>query len=173
MPSDLKLYLKNEISRDISDLRDMLFIDASRLPAQKAGELRGRLEEAGITMKVIRNRLARRAFEEAGLAVPEQAFMGPTAVVFGGESASAISRVLTEWNKKEAKVDLKGGLLEGAAGNAEEAVAWAGLPSRTELLASILGGILAPASGLGGAFAATIGQFANLLAAHIEKMEKD
>ena len=173
MPSDLKRFLTAEIRQNLEGVEDLVLVDASKLPAQKAGELRGKLEEAGVRLRVVKNRLAKRAFETAGFPALDDAFSGPTAILTGGEGAGMISRIIRDWNKKEPNVELKGGLLEGTRGAARDVAAWADLPSRDELLVGILTGILAPASGLGGAFQASLTQFLNLVTAHIDSMEKE
>lgn len=173
MPSEVKKLISVTVAREIEGLENLVFLDASSLPAKKNHELRGRLEEAGLRMRVVKNRLARRAFEAAGLAVQPEHLKGATAMVFGGEGVGSIARVLRDWNRKEPPVVLKGGLLEGAPGSAQDAATWADLPSREELLSMILGGILAPATGVAGALQGALVLFPSLVAAHIDKMEKD
>jgi large subunit ribosomal protein L10 len=173
MPNEIKRLLTAEIARDLEGVQDMLLVDASRLTAVKSGELRGKLEEMGIRLRVVRNSLAVYALREAGLPPMDEVLQGATAILVGSEGAGRMSKALVEWNKKEIPVEVKGGLLEGKVGNKEDVLAWASLPTRPELLCAILTGILAPAAGVGGAFQATLAQFANLVAAHIEKMEKD
>ncbi|MHC5038375.1 MAG: 50S ribosomal protein L10 [Planctomycetota bacterium] len=171
MPSELKELLAAEIARELKGVEDLLLVDASKLSAQKAGELRGRFEEAGIRFRVVKNRLAFRAFHAIGIESLDPVLQGPTAVIWGEEGSAAISKIVSAWNKKEPPIQIKGGLLEGKAGSAEEVKAWAGLPSRPEMLSALLASILSPASGVAGAFEASLGQFARLVAAHIEKLE--
>jgi large subunit ribosomal protein L10 len=173
MPSEIKRRLTEAFTQDLENAQDLVLLDASRLPAKKSGELRGRLEEAGIRLRVVKNHLAKLALENAGLPAMDALFNGPTAIALGGEGAGKISKLLTEWNKKEVPVTLKGGLLEGKLGGAQDVEIWAKLPTRPEMLSAILGGILSPASGVGAGFHASLAQFANLVAAHIEKMEKE
>ena len=173
MPSAVKQLITAQLAEELKGLQDLILADASRLSAVQAHALRGRLEAAGVRMRVVKNRLVTRAFREAGIEALSGPFQGATAVLFGGDGAHQIARLLKDWNKKETAVRVKGGLLEGRVGNREEAEAWAELPNRTELLSMILGGIVGPASGLAGAFGATLAQFAGCVAAHIEKKEKE
>jgi large subunit ribosomal protein L10 len=173
MPSEVKLLITAQLTEELKGLQDLILADASKLSAEKAHVLRGRLGDVGVKMRVVKNRLVTRAFGEAGIEALAGPFEGATAVMFGGDGAHQIARLLRDWNKKETAVQVKGGLLEGRVGSRQEAEAWAELPNRSELLSMILGGIVGPASGLAGAFEATLAQFAGCVAAHVEKMEKE
>ncbi|MHC4598800.1 MAG: 50S ribosomal protein L10 [Planctomycetota bacterium] len=173
MPSAVKQLLTAQLTEELKGLQDLILADASRLSAEKAHVLRGRLMQVGVRMRVVKNRLVTRAFREAGVEAFSGPLQGATAVLFGGDGAPQIARLLKDWNKKETAVQVKGGLLEGRAGSREEAEAWAELPNRAELLSMILGGIVGPASGLAGAFEATLAQFVGCVAAHVEKKEKE
>ncbi len=173
MPSELKRLLTREMAREIEGLDDLLLVDASKLPARENGDLRGKMEASGMQMLVVKNHLLSLAARTADLPSLDALLEGPVAVVKGGEGAADIARLIAEWNRSHTAVQIKGGLIEGRVGNAEEADSWASLPSRNDLLAQLLGDILSPASGLAAAFHATQAQFAGLVAAHIDSLKEE
>ncbi|MHC4778397.1 MAG: 50S ribosomal protein L10 [Planctomycetota bacterium] len=173
MPSEVKLLLTAQLTEELKGLKDLILADTSTLTAGQNHALRGKLNEVGVQMRVVKNRLVTRAFQSAGISELAKPLDGPTSVLFGGDGAPSIARLLKNWNRKQSKIGIKGGLLEGRVGTEDDVKAWAELPSREELLSMILGGILSPATGLAGAFQATMTQFVGCVAAHVEKLEKE
>jgi large subunit ribosomal protein L10 len=172
MAKELKRLITGEWKKEFTGVRDLVLVDASRLKGPETWALRGKLSDAKMHVLVLQNRLAKLAMGDSGLGAATDLLRGPTAVVWGGDGAADISRALAAWNKKGPKVAIKGGLIDGAPGTPADVNAWAGLPSRDELLSLILSDILAPATGVAGAFHASLSLVANLVAAHVEKMEK-
>ena len=73
---------------------------------------------------------------------------GPSAFVFAGSDVAAAAKAVKNFAKKNPNLEIKGGLMEGAAVSAAQVEAIASLPSREELLAQIAGAISGVARGL-------------------------
>ncbi|MFQ5527626.1 MAG: 50S ribosomal protein L10 [Thermoanaerobaculia bacterium] len=101
-------------------------------------ELRNQVRETGATYVVVKNRLAMRAIEGAGLESLREQFQGTTAAAFGLENPVAIAKAVSEFAKKVPAIELKGGIVDGQQVAAEEIEAIASLPSREELIAKLL-----------------------------------
>ncbi|MCU0722243.1 MAG: 50S ribosomal protein L10 [Planctomycetes bacterium] len=173
MAKELKRLLTTQWKKEFAGVRDLVVLDASRLTGPEAWALRGKLAAAKVRMRVLRNRIAKVALRESGLQAAEPFLEGPSAVVWGGDGAADISRIIDAWNRKGPAVKVRGGLIEGNPGTPADVASWAKLPSRPELLSQILSAFLAPATGVAGAFHASLAQIPGLVAAHVEKLEKE
>lgn len=68
--------------------------------------------------------------------------------MFAGSDVAAAAKAVKNFAKKNPNLEIKGGLMEGAAVSAAQVEAIASLPSREELLAQIAGAISGVARGL-------------------------
>jgi large subunit ribosomal protein L10 len=123
----------------------------------------------GVSYRVAKNTLVKRAAETAGVEGLESLFTGPTAIAFvEGEPVDA-AKALRDFAKDNKALVIKGGYMDGRALSVEEVAKIADLDSREVLLAKLAGamkGNLAKAAGL---FAAPASQMARLAAALQEK----
>ena len=126
----------------------MWVVDYCGLTVKEIQELRSNIREAGASMKVYKNTLMRLALSESELPTLDDMLEGPSAFVFAGSDVAAAAKAVKEFAKKNDKLEIKGGLMEGAAVSAAEVEAIASLPSREELLAQIAGAISGVARGL-------------------------
>lgn len=116
------------------------------LTVSQMGSLRRSLHEAGISIQVVKNTLARRAAEGTGFKAAEELFTGPVAIAYGSDPV-AMAKALSEFSKKNEALDIRGGVLDGKFIDAAGVHALAKLPSREELLAKMLGSMQSPISG--------------------------
>ncbi len=173
MSKTLKKMIIGEMETRFKEVRDFVLVDYIGLTAEEAGHLRGKLRDQKMGFKVVKNSVFSLALAKTGFAKAVGRIEGPTAVVYGGSGgAVAISRAIQAWNQKARKLPLKGGMIEGIPGDAAVAATWAGMPSKEEILAQILGMFIAPASTVAGLLQSTLAAFPGLVKAHIEKMEK-
>jgi large subunit ribosomal protein L10 len=116
------------------------------LTVSEMGELRRRLREAGVSLQVTKNTLARRAAENTDFSVIKDLFTGPTAVAFGSDPV-AMSKAMMDFAKGHEALQILGGVLDGKRIEAADVKALASLPSREVLLAKLLGSMQSPISG--------------------------
>jgi large subunit ribosomal protein L10 len=76
-----------------------------------------------------------------------------------------MAKVMTEYAKREPKLEIRAGLAEGQALTPERVAALAELPPREVLLAQMLGVLQSPMSGLVGVLQGVVRQFVYVLAA--------
>jgi len=81
--------------------------------SSQLAELRSQLREAAVVLHVVKNTLARRAVEETGFVPLADHFVGPISVAFSQSDAVAMAKALTEYAKKEPKLNVRVGLVEG------------------------------------------------------------
>jgi len=112
-------------------------------------ELRNMLREANVSMRVVKNTLAKRALEEAGSddSVRESLnsfFKGPTGVVWSKVDSITPVRVLVRFLKKYDRGYIKAGLLDGALVKDTEIEKISKLPDKQELYAQVASSLNAP-----------------------------
>jgi large subunit ribosomal protein L10 len=71
---------------------------------------------------------------------------GPNAIVFFATDPASAGKVIKNFAKENKALELKGGLIDGAVADAAAANAIADLPSREELLSTVLATMLNPMS---------------------------
>ena len=118
------------------------------LSAGKMDELRVRAREGGAYMKVVKNRLARRALEGTEYECMSEAFTGPVILGFSMEDAGSAARVMSDFRKenelfKVTAISFSGQLLPG-----EDLDRLAKLPTREEALSQLLRVMKAPVTKL-------------------------
>lgn len=125
-------------------------------------DLRRKLREQGVTYKVYKNTLAKRALDELGLSDAAAFMEGPTAWAFSQDPVAA-PKVLKEFAKDVDAVGMNGGILAGKIVDASQLDALASLPSREVLLGQVVGTIAAPMRNLVGALSALPRNLVNVL----------
>lgn len=143
-----------ERQQSVEDLKDtfgkakgLFTTDFRGLTVEEVTKLRFELKKADTDLKVVKNRLALRALE--GQDVPEfkKQFDYMTAVAISRKDPSASAKALTKFAKDNDKLKLKGALLEGKVVSLADIKALAQLPSKQELLAKLLGTLVAVPTG--------------------------
>jgi len=130
--------------------------------------LRAKVRESGGEFHIIKNTLAKRAFEQAGYTVQEGQFEGSTAIVFAFTDAPATVKAVTDYAKTSEFLKVKGGFLEKQALTPEGVKALADLPPLPVVRAQLLGTLLAPAGKLVRTLAEPGRMIAAVIKAHAE-----
>ncbi len=152
-------YVKNLITehyrRRLEGVDAALLVNVVGLDANRTRALRKDLAEKNIHLLVVRNSLARRAFQGTPLAKAFENISGPTAICWGGEDIVTLSKEVMKYasDEKFAPFAAKGGVLDGEALTAEQVKEISKWPSRQELLAQLAGRLLGPAGTLMSALA--------------------
>lgn len=132
--------------------------------------LRGRLRDAGASLKVIKNRLAKLALDGTPGAAAADMFKGPVAIAFSADPVAA-TKVAVQYAKEKDKYVLIGGWMGQTVLDTKGVEALATLPSLDELRGKLIGLIQAPATKVAGVLQAPAGQLARVLSAYATKDE--
>lgn len=133
-------------------------------------DLRGRMRAAGVSFRVTKNTLAQRAANGTPFAPIVDLFKGPTAIAFSKDPTAA-PKIVSEFAKRNDKLQIVGGGLSGTVLDAASVRALAELPSLDELRGRLIGLLNAPASRLVGVLQAPGGQIARVLKAHADQQQ--
>ena len=143
-----KQFLIDELLVRLETSPYLFVADYTGLQVKHFAELRKRLKAVGAKSRVLKNTLVKRTLKTAGLPEISDVLTGQTMIVTGEGEAPAAAKVLKTFAAEFQKPSLKGGVLDGKALDANELKALADLPSREQLLATLLGVINAPATKL-------------------------
>ena len=124
--------------------------------------LRAQMREAGGAVRVAKNRLAKIALEGKPCASIADYLTGMTVLAFSDDPVAA-AKVADAYAKSNDKFVILGGAMGGAALDPAGVKAVAQMPSREELIASIVASIGAPASNIAGAIGAPASNIASIL----------
>ncbi|WP_349409114.1 50S ribosomal protein L10 [Pseudalkalibacillus sp. SCS-8] len=139
-----KKQLVSTIADQFKNSKTSILVDYRGLDVSEVTELRKQLREAGVTFKVYKNTMTRRAAEEAGLAELNETLVGPTAIAFSEDEVVAPAKILNNFAKEHEALVIKAGVVEGQITSVENIKALAELPSREGLLSMLLSVLQAP-----------------------------
>ena len=125
-------------------------------------ELRGQMSQAGGSVRVAKNKLAKIALEGTPNASVADLLNGMTVLAYS-EDPVAAAKVVDSFAKENKKLVILGGAMAGTALDVDGVKAVAKMPSRDELIASIVGCIGAPAANIAGAIGAPASNIASIL----------
>ena len=143
----------------------------SGLTVAQMQRLRGQMRDAGATVKVAKNRLAKIALDGTSVSSISDLMKGPTLIAYSSDPVSA-PKVAVAFAKDHEKFVILGGAMGTTALDADGVKALATLPSLDELRAKIVGLVQAPATKLAQLTTAPAAKLARVFAAYADK-DKD
>ena len=141
---ELKQPIVQEISETIKDAQSLVVVDYRGLTVAEDTQLRKNLREAGVTYKVYKNTLVNRAIEGTEFESLKDLLEGPSAIAISKSEATTPASIICKFAKTNDKLEVKGGVVEGAFYDAKGVEVLSTIPSREELLAKFLGSIQSP-----------------------------
>jgi len=130
--------------------KSVIFADYRGLNVSQMTDLRRRLGQAASTIKVIKNRLVKRAAKMKSIEGMDAFFTGPTAMAVSEKDPVQVAKVMVEFAKEHELLKIKAGYMDGKVIDIATINRLASLPSREVLLGKMLGSMMAPASNLAG-----------------------
>lgn len=141
---ELKQPIVAEIAEGIKDATSVVLVDYRGLTVAQDTELRKALRKAGVTYKVYKNTMMNFAFKGTDFEALAPYLEGPSAMAYSAEDATAPARVLAQFAKTAKALEIKGGVVEGVAYDAQGIQAIADIPSREVLISRLLGSMQSP-----------------------------
>jgi len=156
MPTEAKRATVAALKEDLSAAKATIVADYRGLTVSDISAVRRALRGQGIKYRVVKNRLAKIAAQEAGN--PELAALleGPTALAMGSGDEVALARIFLDAIRPYRTVAVRGAVLGGRRVDAASVTRLASLPSREVLLGQLAGGMVAPISSMASLLAAPL-----------------
>ena len=142
----------------------------SGLTVAQMQTLRLRMRQAGATVKVAKNRLAKIALDGTDVASIAPLLKGPTVIAYSGDPVAA-PKVAVEFAKGHERFVILGGAMGKTSLNLDGVKALAALPSLDELRARLVGLIQAPATKIAQVVIAPAAKVARVVQAYASKGE--
>lgn len=139
-----KQLIIDEIKDKFERAESAVVIDYIGITVAQADAMRKKLREANVDYTVYKNTLVKRAIAGTEWEALGEVLEGPSGFAFSYDDATAPARVLNESIKEYKKMELKGGVVEGAVYGKEDMQAIANIPSRDVLISKFMGSIQSP-----------------------------
>lgn len=144
---DKKQALVTELTELFASTKGTAFAAYQGLSVSDLQALRRAAREAGVTIKVVKNRLVRVAMSENATykATDTSGLTSQLLYAFSADDEVMPAKVLDEFAKTNPKLELVGGFSgEGVAISTVDVKALAGLPSKNQLIAEVVAQLLSP-----------------------------
>jgi large subunit ribosomal protein L10 len=160
-----------DIGATVADAQAIIVAEYRGLEVEAMTQLRRQAREAGVYLRVLKNTLARRALAGTPFEVLVDQMVGPLIYGISTDPVSC-ARVLNDFAKGNQKLVLKAGAMRNSLLDADAVKALATMPSREELLATLLGTMQAPIATFVRTLNEVPGRFVRTLAA-LEKQKAE
>jgi large subunit ribosomal protein L10 len=157
-----------ELNGVFRDSQTVVVAHYSGLTVAQMQTLRKQMKQAGASVKVAKNRLAKIALEGTGAAVIVPLLKGPTVIAYSRDPVAA-PKVANDFARANDKFVILGGAMGTTALNPDGVKALASLPSLDELRAKIIGLIQAPATKVAQVVNAPAAKLARVVQAYAKK----
>jgi len=159
----------DELHEKFARAKTAIITGYSGINVEQITDLRAKLRKSQVEYRVVKNTLARKAVEGTSLEPLKDYFVGPVGIALGFDDVVAPAKVLFEFSKMQAKLELKIGVLDGKLLKDADIKALATMPSLNALRGKIAGLLQAPASKIARVLAAPAGQLARVMKAKADK----
>ena len=158
-----------KLQEKIAKAQGMFFTDFAGINVEHMTELRREFRKSGIEYKVVKNTLAKIALKNvSGYDKVYDKLVGPTGIAFAYKDPAAPAKIIQKFKEKNEKFGVKACVIEKNVYDGSKLKELASMPSRAEIIASILGSLNSPISGIVGTINAVMRDVVGVLDA-IEK----
>lgn len=144
MSKYVKELMMDQLRSDLHGDKSVLILDLKDLDAISEFQFRRDLRKKSIKMRVLRNTLARRVFDEMGMGGLSRFLEGPSVAVWGGAGVAELAKEISTQVKKLKKPEIKGGSVDGTVIGPDQVEDITKLPSREALIGRVVGLALSP-----------------------------
>lgn len=150
MPNQKNIHQLAQITKNIADYSSVIFTEYAGLSVTDQNNLRTEASKNGGTFMVAKNNLIRIALKEKSKDLASQVdtvLNGPTAVLFGTDPVST-AKVMSKFVEDHEAIKIKSAIMDDKVVSLAEIKTYSKLPSKDQLLASLLAQLQAPAEAL-------------------------
>jgi large subunit ribosomal protein L10 len=161
----------SDVSERLARAQAVIVAEYRGLDVGSVTELRAKARKSGLYLRVLKNTLARRAVKGTPFEKLTEQMAGP--LMYGiAQDPVAGAKVLADFAKEHEQLVIKGGAMQNTLMSAKDVKALASMPSREQLLATLVGTMQAPIAKLVRTMNEVPGKFARTLAAVRDQREK-
>ena len=162
-----------EVNETASSALSAVMADYHGVSVSDMTTLRKDAREAGVEVRVIRNTLAKRAFEGTEFECLNDALLGPNIIAFSIEDPGAGARVFKAFAKDNDAFEIRALSVGGQLLPAEQIDALATLPTRDQALSMLMSVMLAPVTKLARTFNDVPGQITRVVSAVADQKQQE
>lgn len=164
MNKNEKQELISEVKKILEDSNSVYLTDYSGIAVDEINSLRNDFRNKGVKYKVIKNTLFNRALSEVGkFEKLSEHLEGMTGYAFANEDPVAPAKIIKKFFDDHKKLSLKACYIEDQYYGGDQLDVLASLPTKSEVVASILSSINAPISGIVGVLNAVTRDLVNVV----------
>ena len=134
---ELKQPIVEEIKAHVENAQTAVILNYSGVTVEQDTKLRKAMREAGITYKVYKNTLMKRAFVGTEFEALNESLEGPNAIAISTTDATAPARMVASFAKEIPNLEMVAGVVEGMQAISQ-------IPGREILLGRLLGSMQSP-----------------------------
>lgn len=150
-----------------------LFISSFKItPVSEQEQLRRKLKEFGASFFVVKNRIAKQAFDQLDVKALNPLMQGLTALTLGGGDLVCVSKALVDFAKKHEGFKVLGAYVDKQLLDLSSINRLASIPSKEALFAQIVYGFKSPIQGLVNSLSGTIRNFIVVISKIQEKVKE-
>jgi large subunit ribosomal protein L10 len=166
-----KIQLVEDITVEFKKAGSVFIADYAGLRVGDMTVLRKRLREAGVSFRVVKNSLLRRAASEAGLGEIRDDFKGPSAVAFGPSDPVQTAKIFHEFYGRLEKPTIRRFVFEKRSYGTSDLKEIASLPPKEVILSQLVAAVEGPIAGFIGTLDAIIRELVGTVDAIVEKKQ--
>lgn len=159
MSKAVKSLMMKDLSDQLRGAEDVVFVDISKLDGVSNNKLRASSRKQSIQMLAAKFSLARRTLLDMGWKV-DNVTSGPTTIAWGPDVVGLAKQAI-KWEKEFPGTVVKGGYVGGQTVTPEDVKVLSESPSKEELIAKIIGGLMSAATAALAAINAPASNFAS------------
>lgn len=167
-----ELEVKN-LAEQFKSYKTAIFADYRGLTVSQMTTLRNKLRKESSFVKVIKNRLLKKALKDMNIEGLDSFLVGPTVMAGSDTDPVSPAKVLVEFAKDNDKLKIKAGWMGADLLNLNKIKELAALPSREQLYSKLLGTLNATSTNLVNVLAAVPRQLAQVVAAVRDKKQQE
>jgi large subunit ribosomal protein L10 len=160
-----------EVSAQLAKAQTVVLAEYRSVPVKDMTELRRKARGSGVYLRVLKNTLARRAVADTPFKGLADKMVGPLAYGISVDPVAA-AKVLHEFARGNEKFVIRAGAMPNVVMSAREVADLARMPSRQELIATLMATMQAPVATFVRTLNEVPGRFVRTVAAVREQKEK-
>ncbi len=171
MPTQKKIDTVEELKQRISRATITIGTDYRGLRVPEMEQMRRRLRQASVEVRVVKNNLLRLAADQAGIPELMQVVEGPTALVLGYEDPVVAAKTVTEYARSAPPTfAIRGAFMEGQVVSPDDLRDLVGLPPKPIMLARLAGQLQSPMAVLTGLLDSPLRELTSLLQSALSEL---